>query len=151
MYVEERNVNVTHESLNTLAHIHRHTRTHTPVVRCHRPMPPSPFPLKFKRFYPPVCPIPPTPSKPHSLTRCLPPAPQGYQSGSMYPPQKPGSAPSPGPPGPPGPPTPASYPGPRRHPDFEKTQPPGECWRGTVRCAGVVDCLFVLCDYVCND
>ncbi|KAK8388046.1 hypothetical protein O3P69_020134 [Scylla paramamosain] len=51
--------------------------------------------------------------------------PGGYQGGSMYPPQKSGSAPSPGPPGPAG--APASFTTPRRHPDFEKTQPPG--WR----------------------
>lgn len=48
---------------------------------------------------------------------------QGFQGGSMYPPgQKSGSAPSPGP----APPSvPAGYSGPRRHPDFEKNQPPG--------------------------
>ncbi|XP_069169123.1 trithorax group protein osa isoform X7 [Procambarus clarkii] len=50
---------------------------------------------------------------------------QGYQGGNMYPPtQKPGTAPSPGPPGPN---APSGYTGPRRHPDFEKSQPAG--WR----------------------
>lgn len=85
----------------------------------------------------------PTPSPPqlfpstHSSNTCFPSLPQGYQGGSMYPPQKSGSAPSPGPPGPA---PPAGYSaGPRRHPDFEKTQPPG---KRLSQCALVIYVLY---------
>lgn len=58
--------------------------------------------------------------------------PDQYPSGNMYPPnQKPGASQSPGPPGPN---TAAGYQGPRRHPDFEKSQPPG--WRGNNQFGG---------------
>lgn len=65
----------------------------------------------------------------HKSNAHLSSPPQGYQGGNMYPPQKSGSAPSPGPPGPA---PPAGYQGgPRRHPDFEKTQPPGKMLHGS--------------------
>lgn len=56
----------------------------------------------------------------------------------MYPPQKSGSAPSPGPPGP-APPAGPYQSVPRRHPDFEKTQPPGKILSGS----GVYNIVYI--------